>query len=84
MNEEQYNVRVPPLVTWDGIYFAVYCSQSLADTFTSNTQMQRRLCGLVVRISGYKSRAPASIFDATRFLRSSGPGTGPTQPREYN
>jgi hypothetical protein len=37
-----------------------------------------RLCGLVVRVPGY--RFPA-LLD---FLGSSGSGTGPTQPRVYN
>jgi hypothetical protein len=36
-----------------------------------------RLCGLVVRVPGYRSRGPG-------FLRSSGSGTGSTQPRECN
>jgi hypothetical protein len=38
----------------------------------------------MVRVSGYRSRGPGSISGATRFLRSSGSGTGSTQPREYN
>jgi hypothetical protein len=37
-----------------------------------------RLCGLVVRVPGY--RFPA----LPDFLRSSGSGTGSTQPREDN
>jgi hypothetical protein len=52
-----------------------------------------RLCGLVVRVLGYRSGGPGSIPGTTRFSEkkkkkerktSSGSGTGSTQPREYN
>jgi hypothetical protein len=49
-----------------------------------------RLCGLVVRVLGYRSGGPGSISGTTRFFRGkkketrSGSGTGSTQPREYN
>jgi hypothetical protein len=42
-----------------------------------------RLCGLVVRVLGYRSGGPGSIPDTTR-KKSSWSGTGSTQPREYN
>jgi hypothetical protein len=42
-----------------------------------------RLCGLVVRVPGYRSRDPGfespTLLD---FLRSSGSGSGSTQPSE--
>jgi hypothetical protein len=44
-----------------------------------------RLCGLVVRVSGYRFRGPG--FDSAAvpdFLRSKGSATGSTQPREDN
>jgi hypothetical protein len=43
-----------------------------------------RLCGLVVRVPDHRSRGPGSIPALPDFLRSSGSGTGSTQPREYN
>jgi hypothetical protein len=42
-----------------------------------------RLCGLVVGVFGYRSGGPGSIPATTR-KKSSGSGTGSTQPREYN
>jgi hypothetical protein len=45
--------------------------------------MSDRLCGLVVRVLGYRSGGPGLIPGTTR-KKSSGSGTGSTQPREYN
>jgi hypothetical protein len=42
-----------------------------------------RFCGLVVRALGYRSEGAGSIPGTTR-KKSSGSGTGSTQPREYN
>jgi hypothetical protein len=42
-----------------------------------------RLCGLVFRVLGYRSGGPGSIPNTTT-KKSSGSGTGSTQPREYN
>jgi hypothetical protein len=42
-----------------------------------------RLCGLVVRVLGYRSGGPGSIPGTTR-KKSIRSGTGCTQPREYN
>jgi hypothetical protein len=42
-----------------------------------------RLCGLVVRVLGYRSGGPGSIPGTTK-KKSSGSGKGSTQPREYN
>jgi hypothetical protein len=44
---------------------------------------QDRPCGLVVRVLGYRSGHLASI-PGTTWKKSSGSGTGSTQPREYN
>jgi hypothetical protein len=42
-----------------------------------------RLCGLVVRVLGYRSGGPGSIPGTTRKKKCSGSGTGCTQPRKY-
>jgi hypothetical protein len=47
------------------------------------TMFRDRLCGLVVRVPGYRSRGPGLIPALPDFLRSSGSGTGSTQPCEY-
>jgi hypothetical protein len=44
---------------------------------------KERLCGLVVRVLGFRSGDPGSIPGTTR-KESSGSGTGSTQPRECN
>jgi hypothetical protein len=49
--------------------------------------LRDRLCGLVVRVPVYRSKGPEVRvrFPALpNFLRSTGSGTGATQPREYN
>jgi hypothetical protein len=54
-------------------------------TLKSVSDISDRLCGLVVKVPGYRFRGPGSILGATRFfLRSSGSGTGSTQPRDDN
>jgi hypothetical protein len=42
-----------------------------------------RLCGLIVRVLGYRPGGPGSI-PGTIIKKPSGSGTGFTQPREYN
>jgi hypothetical protein len=44
----------------------------------------RRLCGLVGRVLGYRSRGPGSIPGASRFSDKQWVWNGSTQPREYN
>jgi hypothetical protein len=43
-----------------------------------------RLCGLEVRVLGYRSRGPGFDSRALPKKKSSGSGTGSTQPCEYN
>jgi hypothetical protein len=45
--------------------------------------MANRLCGLVVRVLGYRSGGPGSIPGTIRN-KNIGSGTESTQPREYN
>jgi hypothetical protein len=50
--------------------------------FIFNSVPGDRLCGLVVRVLDYRCRSPG--FDSRALKKSSGSGTGSTQPREYN
>jgi hypothetical protein len=43
-----------------------------------------RLCGLVVRVRGYRSGGPGFDSRELQEKNCSGSGTGSTQPREYN
>jgi hypothetical protein len=53
---------------------------NLREEFSVPFMKLDRLCGLVVRVPGYRPRFPA----LPDFLRSSGSATGSTQPREDN
>jgi len=48
--------------------------------FRSHCVIHDRLCGLVVRVSGYRYRVRSPALPD--FLSSIGSGTGSTQPRE--
>jgi hypothetical protein len=65
------------------MYFKVRIGKHLSDSFHIQMKDAGRLSGLVVRVRGYRSGGPGSIFGATR-KKCSGSGTGSTQPREYN
>jgi hypothetical protein len=65
------------------IFFIVYLATLTRSPFICIAL--NGLCGLVVRVPGYRSRGPGSIPGATRlFLGSSGSETGSTQPRDDN
>jgi hypothetical protein len=57
-----------------------YASVSIFQFLIPNSD---RLCGLVVRVLGYRSGGPSSIPGTTKE-KISGSGTGSTQLREYN
>jgi hypothetical protein len=59
------------------------CCPSPTKTFVGQYENIDRPCGLVVRVLGYRSGGPGSIPGTTN-KKSSGSGTGSTQPREYN
>jgi hypothetical protein len=53
-------------------------------SFESCSEYKDRLCGLVVRVLGYRSGGLGSIPGTTRIKKSNGSETGSTQCREYN
>jgi hypothetical protein len=59
------------------------CSQQMLKCSDASSHVIDRLCGLVVRVLGYRSGDPGSIPGTTK-KKSNGSGTGSTQPREYN
>jgi hypothetical protein len=61
------------------VYYLINCHRFGINVTIMNID---RLCGLVVRVLGYGSGGPGSIPGTTR-KKSSGSGTGSTQPREY-
>jgi hypothetical protein len=62
-------VRVPGYIT------EMYCASCEVRTEFLYAIYKKvdRLCGLVVRVPGYRSRGPASIPGATRFSEERGP-----------
>jgi hypothetical protein len=65
--------------------------RKIKDKKYSALNSKDRLCGLVVRVLGYRSGGSGSIPGSTSFSEkekrkenSSGSGTGSTKPREYN
>jgi len=90
-------LRACPGLQWDSFTCFVYTQRQIsihetkhlftghliaAKYYGSYIAILDRLCGLMVRVSGYRYRGPG--FDPRRyhFLVVVGSGTGPTQPRE--
>jgi hypothetical protein len=71
-----------PGLLWQTLNLALII-QCLSRFFVYLFIPRDRLCGLVVRVLGYRSGGPGSIPGTTK-KKSSGSGTGSTQPREYN
>jgi hypothetical protein len=67
-------------IAFTRVFFVVPITREICGFVVSSLD---RLCGLVVRVLGYRSGGPGSIPGTTR-KNSSGSGTGSTQPREYN
>jgi hypothetical protein len=62
----------------------VRTASSHPNNLFANKAFADRLCGLVVRVLGYRSGGTVSIPGTNRKKKFSGSGTGSTQPREYN
>jgi hypothetical protein len=70
------------LLGWDGLDLVSYCLVIYYQNIKSYNSGDR-LCGLVARVLGIRFWGPGSIPGTTR-KKSSGSGTGSTQPRECN
>jgi hypothetical protein len=78
-HEDWLHVLVAVVVSWWR-----FLQEKRARLFSSGWNFPcDRLCGLVVRVLGYRSGGPGSIPGTIR-KKSSGSGTGSTQLREYN
>jgi hypothetical protein len=62
--------------------FPKYHMKIMLRNYNAQVGSEDRLCGLVVIVLGYRSGGPGSI-PGTTGKKSSGSGTGSTQPREY-
>ena len=62
----------------------IVCTCPVMVEFYFRRMKRDRLCGLVVRVSGYRYRGRVRFPTLPDFLSSSGSGTVSTQPREVN
>jgi hypothetical protein len=80
----QRNVHILTTVWSHYMRYYISSALNLLGSFASSFPVTGgRLCGLVVRVLGYRSGGPGSIPGTTE-KKSSGSGTGFTQPLEYN
>jgi hypothetical protein len=94
-NEEPHNLYSSPNIIKVIKSTAIGCKGHVARMGNRNSyrllvrnleawmSVRDRLCGLVIRVLGYRSGGPVSIPGTTK-KKSSGSGTGSTQPSEYN
>jgi hypothetical protein len=64
------------------VYVSVAWTCSSTHLLGQSTTNSDRLCGTVVRVPRYRSISPGFDSVLPDLLRSSGSGTGPTQPRD--
>jgi hypothetical protein len=66
--------------------YDMHCANRLSGMafVPSSNDYIERLCGPVVRVPGTDPEVRVLFSALSDFLRSSGSGTGSTQPREYN
>jgi hypothetical protein len=73
--------------TLEQFYIPFYSTSMKRDNFSllcTYISKLDRLCGLVVRVLGYRSKGPGFDSRAIPKKKSSESGMGSTQPREYN
>jgi hypothetical protein len=83
-----FNCLIYVLVQWENachykVYNSVVVFKCLPVKNIKLYPHTDRLCGLVVRVLGYRSGGPCSIPRHYQ-KKNNRPGTGSTQPREYN
>jgi hypothetical protein len=71
------------VICTDGVDVGLFVMKMVYLELSFIGEVLDHLCGLVVRVVGYRYGGPGSIPGTTR-KKSSASETGSTQPREYN